>query len=62
MGPPSETLLKYTVELWQPRTEQIFSEEDARVSIENVAGFFGLLDHWERSNPIGEGHTKMEAV
>ena len=62
MGPPSETLLKHTVELWQPRTEQLFSEEDARASIENVAGFFSLLEQWERSNPIGEPRTKMEAV
>ncbi len=62
MGPPSEMLLKHTVELWQLRTKRIFSHEDARASIENVAGFFGLLEQWERSDPIGEPHTKMEAI
>jgi hypothetical protein len=62
MGPPRESLLKQTIELWQTRTERIVSEEDARGSIENVAGFFDLLERWERSNPPGEAHTKMGAA
>jgi hypothetical protein len=46
MASPSETLLKNTVNFWQARTLRTFSIEDARASIENIAGFFGLIEQW----------------
>ena len=42
----SEALLKSTTRFWQARTERAFSDEDARVCTENIAGFFDLLERW----------------
>lgn len=40
---PSQKLIKQTLDLWQPRTERKLTEEDAREMIENVVGYFRLL-------------------
>jgi hypothetical protein len=64
MPPPNEALLKRTVELWQPQTERAFNAEDARVAIENVTGFFDLLERWAEASPDfrGDNHLEMETT
>jgi hypothetical protein len=42
-------LLDATIEVWQPYTSQPLIREDARRIIENVVGFFTLLQEWRDS-------------
>jgi hypothetical protein len=44
-----KNLIARTLEVWQPRSARRLSEEDARKTAENVAGFFTLLLEWEAS-------------
>lgn len=51
-------ILEHTVAFWEGR-EYTLSHEDARISIENITGFFDLLLEWDGENcpidnPIGE--------
>jgi hypothetical protein len=40
-------LIARTKETWQPRAVCSLSDEDARVIVENVTGYFRLLLEWE---------------
>ena len=40
-------LIKKTIEVWQPLSNEKLSEEDAREIIENIAGFFSNLKRWD---------------
>jgi len=44
----SNEILEETRCLWQQRTEQPVSEEDARRMVGNVVAFFQLLDEWDQ--------------
>ena len=37
-----------TLDLWQQRTSQKLTDDDAREMATNMAGFFGLLAAWDR--------------
>jgi hypothetical protein len=37
-----------TLDLWQQRTSQKLTAEDAREMVANVSGFFRLLAAWDR--------------
>ncbi len=39
-------LLEETKRFWQARSKRQFTIEDARASVENVAGFFATLQRW----------------
>jgi len=39
-------LLEETIRLWQPRTSRPLTPEDARQMVENVTGFFTILQGW----------------
>jgi hypothetical protein len=41
-------LIDQTIAIWQPRTERRLTREDGREIIENIAGFFTILQEWER--------------
>jgi hypothetical protein len=45
-------LINRTVNLWQSRYGRDLSREDARQIVENVTGFFSVLNEWSR----GETH------
>ena len=39
-------LLEETIRFWQPRTSRLLTPEDARQMVENVTGFFTILEGW----------------
>jgi len=41
-------LIDQTIAIWQPRTERRLTREDGREIIENITGFFTILQEWER--------------
>ena len=40
-------LIDRTLEFWQSRNSHTLTREDAREIIENVTGFFRILQQWE---------------
>lgn len=44
-----EAFLDRTIELFQARTDQSLTREDAREMIESVTGFFRILGEWNRA-------------
>ena len=41
-------LIDQTIAIWQKRTERKLTREDGREIIENISGFFSVLQEWER--------------
>jgi hypothetical protein len=39
-------LIEGTIQLWQPRSSRPLTGEDARQMVENVVGFFTILQGW----------------
>ena len=44
-----------TIAIWQKRTERKLTREDGREIIENITGFFSILQEWERKERAAEG-------
>lgn len=57
---PSADLIQHTIRVWQPRLGRSLSEEDARQILENVVGFFRVLDGWDRKQRNLESEPKNE--
>jgi len=49
-GPSVEKgdFINQTIAIWQKRTERKLTREDGREIIENITGFFTILQEWER--------------
>ena len=48
-------LIERTLAVWQPRTTQPLTREDARQVGENVTGFFRILLEWQAAEDAREG-------
>ena len=48
-GTTDQKLLESTIAFWQPRAGRSLNEEDARQILENLRGFFAVLDGWDRA-------------
>ena len=44
-----DTMLDQAIAVWQPYTARRLSREDAREIVENVLGFFQVLQEWDRA-------------
>lgn len=53
----SECVLDEAIEFWEGRLGRKLSREDARQIIENLTGFFRVLDRWQNPN-----HATVTAV
>ncbi len=68
MAQYSPEILKQTMSLFERRTGRAISEEDARQAVENVGGFFRVLQEWaeaedkEESAESPEGPMDVRAV
>jgi len=51
-------LIDRTLEFWQARSSQTLTREDAREIIENVTGFFRILQTWEVADPPTGTHKR----
>src|SRR6266436_1258034 len=43
-----------TIAIWQRRSERKLTREDGREIVENIAGFFSILQEWERKERAAE--------
>jgi hypothetical protein len=51
-----------TIDIWQKRTDRRLTREDGREIIENVTGFFAILQEWERKErTAGDVKTALSA-
>lgn len=46
--PWSDDLLEQTIDVWQPYASYPLSREDAREILENLTGYFKVLQEWDR--------------
>lgn len=42
-----DTDLQKIIEIWQPASERLLSQEDARQIADNLSGFFKVLAGWD---------------
>ena len=49
---PSADLIQHTIRVWEPRLGRRLTEEDARQILENVVGFFHVLEAWSREQRV----------
>jgi len=49
-------LIDRTLEFWQARTPHTLTREDARDIIENVTGFFQVLQKWQAADQLAAAH------
>ena len=49
-------LIDQTLEFWQARSPKTLTREDAREMIENVAGFFQLLQEWQLADQLSASY------
>jgi len=50
------SFLDETIKFWQPRSERTLTREDAREMIENMTGFFNILDEWYEAERLTNEH------
>ncbi len=46
MAQYSPELIEQTISVFESRTCRVISEEDARQAVENISGFFRVLQEW----------------
>lgn len=46
---PGSDFLDETIAIWEPRAGRRLTREDAREIVHNLAGFFRVLQEWERA-------------
>jgi hypothetical protein len=51
-----------TVAFWQPRTTRSLGHEDAREIVENLTGFFQLLQEWERADRLASDQPSRTEI
>ena len=51
--------LRQTIQRWKPHTSRDLTAEEARQAVENVTGFFRMLQQWD-SNGRAEAERKRD--
>jgi hypothetical protein len=44
----TKEFIQETIDVWQPYSKEKLTEEDAREIIDNMTGFFALLNKWDK--------------
>jgi hypothetical protein len=55
MAQYSPELIEQTVSIFESRTGRAMSEEDARQAVENISGFFRVLQEWAEAEEKEKG-------
>jgi hypothetical protein len=55
-------LIDQTLEFWQARSSKTLTREDAREIIENVTGFFQILQEWQLADRLSATKTHLTAM
>jgi len=58
MAEYSPELIEQTISIFESRTGRVISEEDARQAVENISGFFRVLQDWAEAE---EGEESPES-
>jgi hypothetical protein len=53
-----DDFIEQTIAIWQKRTDRRLTRDDGREIIENISGFFTILQEWERKERTA-GNAKM---
>jgi hypothetical protein len=54
--------IEQTIDIWQKRTDRRLTREDGREIIENITGFFTILQEWERKErTAGQGKRAVSS-
>ena len=56
----NNNLINRTIGLWQSRGRRTLSHEDARQIVENVTGFFSILQEWSRAKAVAAANDNRE--
>jgi hypothetical protein len=56
-GAEPADFIERTIDIWQKRADRRLTREDGREIIENITGFFTILQEWERKERTA-GHRK----
>jgi hypothetical protein len=56
----SDDLIDRTIGLWQLHSQRDLSREDARQIVENVTGFFSILQEWSRAEAVAAANDNRE--
>lgn len=49
MAQYSPELIEQTISVFESRSGRVISEEDARQAVENISGFFRVLQEWAKA-------------
>jgi len=55
MATITSSLVSFTIEVWQDRSSEKLTGEDARQIISNVYGFFSILSDWAMHTQASSG-------
>ena len=55
MAQYSPELIANTVSVFENQTGRVFSKEEARQAVENISGFFQVLQEWAKSEDSDRG-------
>ena len=55
MATITSSLISFTIEVWQDRSSEQLTGEDARQIISNVYGFFSILSDWSMRTEASSG-------
>lgn len=62
MREANEDFIVKTLEVWQTKILSDLTREDARQIIDNVTGFFGVLQEWEAAEKRHSKNTGIDSV
>ena len=57
MAQHSPELIEQTISIFESRTSRTISNEDARQAVENISGFFQVLQEWAEAESK-DGHEE----
>jgi hypothetical protein len=47
-GEKKQDIIKLTIDFWNERYGVSLTEEDVKEAVKNIAGFFSVLQEWEK--------------
>lgn len=62
MAQYSPELIEQTISIFESRTGRVISEEDARQAVENISGFFQVLQEWAEAEDRDDSNEALPAV
>jgi hypothetical protein len=58
----SGDFIEQTIAIWQKRTDRKLTREDGREIIENISGFFSILQEWEQKDRAAQSAQRTAFI